>query len=231
MAQHYPAEFHSTQFNCIHCGVFSVQHWHRMLWKPAGALNLIVNSLWDVCTCMHCSEDSYWYDGKMLVPSTSNVSLPHEDFPEEPRNDYNEARAIYGRSPRAATALLRLALQKLLKAVGQKGDNINNDIAALVKAGLSAHVQQALDYCRVIGNNAVHPGVIRLDDTPEMGIVLFEMLNLIVEQLIAQPKRVENYYTSLPEAARAAIEKRDAPVAEKAVSPDAGPAAMAGPAK
>ncbi|MBN3779214.1 DUF4145 domain-containing protein [Burkholderia sp. Ac-20345] len=167
----------------------------------------------------------------MLVPSTSSVSLPHEDFPEGPRNDYDEARDIFGRSPRAAVALLRLALQKLLKEVGQKGTNINDDIAALVKVGLSPHVQQALDYCRVVGNNAVHPGEISLDDTPEMGVVLFEMLNLIVEQLIAQPKRVESYYAGLPEGARAAIEKRDAPALEKPARDGTGPAKAAGPEK
>ncbi|PFH28552.1 DUF4145 domain-containing protein [Burkholderia sp. JKS000303] len=208
MAKHYPAQLRAAKFNCVHCGVFSAQHWHQFHWRPNG--HLVANQLWDICTCTHCDEDSYWYDGRMIIPSTASVSMAHEDFPEGPRNDYNEARDIFGRSPRAAVALLRLALQKLLKEVGQKGANINDDIAALVKDGLSPHVQQALDYCRVVGNNAVHPGEISLDDTPEMGVVLFEMLNLIVEQLIAQPKRVESYYAGLPEGARAAIERRDA---------------------
>ncbi len=161
----------------------------------------------------------------MVVPAASTAPAPHEDFPEDPRNDYDEARAIFSQSPRAAVALLRLCLQKLLKEVGQKGENINADIAALVKVGLPDYVQKSLDYCRVIGNNAVHPGEINLDDTPEMGVVLFDMLNLIVEQLIAQPKRIASYYESLPEGARAAIEKRDARATE------AMPADAAGPAK
>ncbi|WP_321846768.1 DUF4145 domain-containing protein [Burkholderia cepacia] len=167
----------------------------------------------------------------MIIPTTSNVSSPHEDFPAGPRGDYDEARDIFGRSPRAAVALLRLALQKLLKEIGKKGANINDDIAALVKDGLSPHVQQALDYCRVVGNNAVHPGEISLDDTPEMGVVLFEMLNLIVEQLIAQPKRVESYYAALPESARAAIEKRDAAARKEVAGDGAGPANAADPVK
>ncbi|WP_321929416.1 DUF4145 domain-containing protein [Burkholderia cenocepacia] len=229
MAMHYPAEFRADRFNCVYCGVFSSQHWQSFQWRPH--TTLVVHQKWDACTCLHCGKHSYWYDEIMVVPSTSNVSLPHEDFPAGPRNDYDEARGIFGRSPRAAVALLRLALQKLLREVGQKGANINDDIAALVKGGLSPHVQQALDYCRVVGNNAVHPGEISLDDTPEMGVVLFEMLNLIVEQLIAQPKRVESYYAALPEGARAAIEKRDAQALETTARDGAGPAKAAGPAK
>ncbi|HGO6129342.1 TPA: DUF4145 domain-containing protein [Burkholderia cepacia] len=229
MAKYYPAEFREDQFNCVHCGVFSSQHWQSFQWRPQNTL--VVHQKWDVCTCLHCGKHSYWYDEKMIIPTTSNVSSPHEDFPAGPRGDYDEARDIFGRSPRAAVALLRLALQKLLKEIGKKGANINDDIAALVKDGLSPHVQQALDYCRVVGNNAVHPGEISLDDTPEMGVVLFEMLNLIVEQLIAQPKRVESYYAALPESARAAIEKRDAAARKEVAGDGAGPANAADPVK
>ncbi len=97
--------------------------------------------------------------------------------------------------------------------LGEKGKNINEDIRSVVAKGVPEFVQQALDYCRVVGNNAVHPGEIVLDDVPEVAIALFDTLNLIVEQRIAIPKRIREQYEMLPEAARKAIEKRDADAA------------------
>ncbi|WP_424033423.1 DUF4145 domain-containing protein [Methylocella sp.] len=49
-------------------------------------------------------------------------------------------------------------MQKLCVELGEKGKNIDDDIANLVKKGLSPELQQALDILRVIGNEAVHHG-------------------------------------------------------------------------
>ncbi|KWA25356.1 hypothetical protein WT38_08690 [Burkholderia territorii] len=155
----------------------------------------------------------------------------HELFPAAARGDYEEAREIFARSPKAAGALLRLCLQKLLVELGQKGKYINDDIGELVKAGLPVFVQQALDYCRVIGNNAVHPLEINLDETPETAIVLFEMLNVIVDHQIAQPQRIAAYYATLPDGARAAIERRDGTAAKSGEQTTATPARAAGSPK
>ena len=75
--------------------------------------------------------------------------------------------------------------------------------------GASGSGQQALDYCRVVGNNAVHPGEIDLDDTPEVAHQIFGMINFIVEDRISRPKEIEKLYSELPQAAREAIERRD----------------------
>ncbi|PTA70494.1 MULTISPECIES: DUF4145 domain-containing protein [unclassified Stenotrophomonas] len=131
-------------------------------------------------------------------------------MPDAVKADYEEAASIYALSPRGSAALLRLAVQKLMVSLGKPGKNINEDIKSLVAEGLPAVVQQALDYCRVVGNNAVHPGELDLGDTPDMAWTMFEMLNLIVQVKIAAPLEFKARYEQLPEGARAAIAKRDA---------------------
>jgi hypothetical protein len=110
---------------------------------------------------------------------------------------------------RGAAALLRLAIQKLCKHLGEKGKNIDNDIGALVEKGLDGRIQKALDIVRVIGNNAVHPGQIDLRDDRATAEELFDLVNLIAETMINQPKHIEELYDRLPQGAREAIEKRD----------------------
>jgi hypothetical protein len=95
--------------------------------------------------------------------------------------------------------------------LGEKGKNINDDIASLVRSGLDPSVQQALDALRVIGNNAVHPLELDLRDDTETVNALFGLLNFIVEDRIARPKKLTQLYQGLPEGAREAIERRDAP--------------------
>lgn len=160
--------------------------------------------------CTHCHKWCYWYDGRLMVPSASQVEPMHHELPEDCRADYEEARDIVGRSPRGAVALLRLCLQKLMPHLGETGRNINDDIKSLVTKGLPLMVQQALDVCRVVGNNAVHPGELDIDDTPEIAHQLFRMINFIVADRIARPKEIQALYAQLPQGARDAIEKRDA---------------------
>ncbi len=97
-----------------------------------------------------------------------------------------------------------------MASLGQPGKNINDDIKSLVSQGLPLRVQQALDVCRVVGNNAVHPGEMDLNDTPEIAQSLFRLLNIIVEEMITKPKEIDGIYNALPNSAREAITKRDA---------------------
>ena len=145
----------------------------------------------------------------MIIPQEAPVETAHPDLPPDCLAEYEEARAIFARSARAAAALLRLCIQKLLPHLGETGKNINEDIKSLVSKGLPSLVQKALDYCRVVGNNAVHPGEIDLNDTPDIAQNLFRMINFIVEDRITRPKEIESLYNQLPEESRKAIEKRD----------------------
>lgn len=136
--------------------------------------------------------------------------MANADLPADIRRDFEEAAQIVDLSPCGAAALLRLSIQKLLKEVGCKGEDINVDIGALVAGGLDPRIQKALDIVRVVGNNAVHPGVIDIRDDKPIALKLFELVNLIAETLISVPKHIANTYeTVVPETAKKQIEKRD----------------------
>lgn len=159
--------------------------------------------------CFRCNDVAIWIHDRLVWPSRGEAPVPNSDLPDDVRSDYEEAGTILALSPRGSAALLRLAIQKLCKRLGEKGENINDDIAALAKKGLAPRVQQALDVVRVVGNNSVHPGQIDLRDDRATAEKLFDLVNLIAEIMIAQPKHISEMYGSLPEAARKAIEKRD----------------------
>jgi Domain of unknown function (DUF4145) len=144
----------------------------------------------------------------MLYPDSGRAPQPNADLPESVKFLYLEAAAVSTKSPRGAAALLRLAIQLLCKELGEKGENINEDIANFVKKGLPQRVQQALDIVRVTGNNAVHPGQIDVDD-PEVAGKLFDLLNVIAEYMLSMPGRINTLYSSLPEEALEQIQKRD----------------------
>ena len=122
-----------------------------------------------------------------------------------------EAATILDKSSRGAAALLRLVIQKLCIKLGERGEDLNTDIANLVKNGLPTQIQKALDTVRVIGNEAVHPGKIDLKDNKNIAVKLFDLVNLITQIMITQPKEIETIYKTLPEEKLEAIKQRDKP--------------------
>lgn len=177
---------------------------------PRGYNNLDVCNV-NVSQCFNCNEIALWAISSMVWPVQNNAPAPNQDLPDDVRRDFEEAGRIVQLSPRGAAALLRLAIQKLCKELGGKGKNIDDDIAALVKAGLNVRIQQALDIVRVIGNEAVHPGTIDLRDDIQTATKLFDLVNIIADTMISQPKHIEALYNGLPPNKLAGIEERDKP--------------------
>jgi hypothetical protein len=204
--QYFPPEVDLPRFHCLHCGVYAQQVWYALYFSSGG----LKETKAKICICTHCNERSYWVDDQLAYPPAAPVEPAHPDLPQACAADYAEASAVFAHSPRASAALIRLAIQKLMPLVGGEGENINDDIKTLVSKGLPLMVQQALDVCRVVGNNAVHPGEMDLNDTPEIAQSLFRLINIIVEEMITKPKEIQQIYSALPQGARDAINKRDA---------------------
>lgn len=212
-------EYGAASFTCPHCEVTTGQNWAGPS-SPAGAGSH--GFAYSICQSISCQNYSLWVGGlsvdekgvptldggKVVWPPVRVGPEPNSDLNADIQKDYNEARTILSASPRGAAALLRLALQRLMKELGKPGENINDDIAALVGDGLRADVQQAADIVRVTGNDSVHPGQIDTDDALTVK-KLFELINIIADDRITQPARVKAIYQDLPEDKRKAIENRD----------------------
>jgi hypothetical protein len=208
----YP-KFGESAYNCPLCGAYAKQHWYltaKATKRHSGiSIDGIVNEN-NISECDHCGEHSFWKENKMIYPYSGTAPLPNSDLPDDIKEDYTEARNIIELSPRGAVALLRLAIQKLCVHLGEPGKSINKDIGNLVAKGLPSKMQKALDSVRVVGNNAVHPGVIDLKDDIEIARKLFAFVNIIADVMITQPNEIDKFYDdTIPENLKEAINKRD----------------------
>ena len=194
-------------FNCPRCDAYAHQTWWQAIAQSdKGTKNIQGLS---VAFCEKCGDYSLWLTGSMILPQESTAPMPSDDMPDDVKVDYVEARSIVVASPRGACGLLRLAVQRLMPHFGRKGKDLDDDIGQLVEQGLRVGIQKALDSLRVIGNDAVHPGVLDLKDDVETATALFDALNMIVEDMITRPKAIEELYSMLPETKKEHIRKRD----------------------
>lgn len=219
-----PPAYNYDAFNCPVCKAYSLQHWNELFCTAKSLSAELVDALgirrkeltggqilqgFTAAQCSHCLHWSIWQGESMIYPKLSVTPPPVPDTPDNVKADYLEAANVLNESPRAAAALIRLALQKLMPHLGQKGKNLDEDIAELVKDGLPPRIQQALDSLRAIGNNAVHPGKMDITDDHQTALSLFSTLNMVVEQMISRPRQIEELYSKLPPSAVEAIGKRD----------------------
>ena len=203
-------------FTCPHCGTLSLMIYNHVNYNShleatfdRGINENKGNSWVDLATCCSCKKTIIWIDDQYVYPDIAAVEA-HPDMPDSVKQLYNEAGLIYNKSPRAACALLRLAIDRLCNELRETDKDINKNIGELVKKGLPQTVQQALDVVRVVGNKAVHPGQIYFDvDDKGTATMLMRLLNIIVERMISEPNEIDSLYQELPESVKESIEKRD----------------------
>jgi hypothetical protein len=214
-----------AKFTCPHCHTISHQRWrecdfdftcHAIAVRAPGTSLSSVFGTRDLnplktskCDC--CGNSTVWVQQMLLYPNTGSAPLPNEDLPAAVKAIYGEAASVARLSPRAAAALLRLAVEMLCKDLGQSG-TLNEMIQSLVDARrIPSQILKALDVIRVVGNEAVHPGEIsKLDDEKSVQ-GLFAFINLVAEHAITLPRAIDKAFGDLPEGARSHIAKRTEP--------------------
>ena len=103
----------------------------------------------------------------MHWPVATKAPAKDEGLSEAVSEVYEEAASIEQASPRAASALLRLCLEMLLKELkfGDEGDKLFERIGkAFAKGDMGPAIQKAADIVRVSGNHAIHAGQISGED-------------------------------------------------------------------
>lgn len=216
--EHEPALGKHT-FRCPHCSKITQQHWRKnVLGRQQNFPDLPVSG-YRVAVCQVCNEPNIWKrafvsehgseDWIMVYPLATLAAKASAAMPQKVQELYEEARLISGCSPRAACALLRLALDELTVELKAKGKTLDDRIAAVVKMGVPPAIQRALDTTRVCGNDAVHPDQLVMEDRTEQARILFWCVNYITETLIHGHAELEQLYGAIPESKRKAIAKRD----------------------
>lgn len=207
-------------FNCPHCKICTQQNWESSLYAKDNIAatrrtptQQIYHPLHDFAssTCINCRRTSIWLasSGKIVFPKVRLGPDPNQDLSEECKTDFDEARGIANDSPRGAAALLRLCIQKFCEELLDKKDTLNNLIAELVKKGLHQKIQKSLDAVRVIGNEAVHPGTMDLNDDIGTVETLFDLVNIIAEKMISEEIKIDKIVQKIPENKKTHIEQRD----------------------
>lgn len=210
MDDYIPPQVDEDAFHCPHCGTFAHHSWqelqiHR---QRRGRFQILDGK---VGACARCEDYHIWTGSDMIYPKASSAPKSTEDMPDEVREGFNEARQIVDDSPKAAAALLRLAMEKLVQELtGNKEQSLYAGIGELFDEGrIDERIQKALDSVRVTGNDYVHAGEIYRPDDRETALRLFELVNVIVELTITREKMIEEAYGEIPENKMDGIEQRD----------------------
>lgn len=184
-------------FICPHCNIVAIMA-HKNNLEFYNSINNTMSRI-NIRQCVACNEINIWLDEKMVYPKPKFTLPPNEDLSENIKKLYIEASEIVEQSPCGACAILRLALQKMLKELGLYKKDLNTSIGDLIQSEkINKSLLKALEIVRVCGNNAVHEGVILLDDNKEIAKNLFKLINFIAEKLITEEKEINEFYGNLP---------------------------------
>lgn len=203
----------ARSYTCPHCNTISqMEHAYHYFQDDIDGVShggVHFKNRLNIHRCQCCGQKIIWIDEEYIYPDII-AEQANDDMPVSVKQLYNEAALIYNKSPRAACALLRLAIDRLCNELGETDRDINKNIGALVQKGLPQIVQQALDVVRVIGNKAVHPGQIEFNvDNKDTAMMLMHLLNVITSRMITEPNKIGDLFQKLPETTKDAIKRRD----------------------
>lgn len=216
MMPYTPPTYKAEGFNCPLCNFYAHQNWYKAFYKNINVDgDVAIYEGLELSQCYKCHGRLLWYEERIVFPIVNGAPPSHPDMPKDVKKIYDESKSIVSLSSRAAAALLRTAIEVLIdNVIGENKKTLNENIGILVKENkIQISTQQSLDYLRVIGDYYLHPGVIQMKDIEEDDyqhvISLFELVNLITDELITRPKKSNELFGRIPKRQKEQIEKRD----------------------
>ena len=213
-------QYMRQQFSCLHCKAYAHQRWYKQTIGMEddrfnelgyGNMSLIFNNQKiSASICASCNQATLWEKTRVIFPITGLGVPVNDDVEDDVKQVYKEADSIARLSPRAACALLRVALEMLLKQITGCGA-IQEAIKNLKQRNLlQDNFLQKFDILRVTGNHAVHPGTIDFQEKPQEDVkYFFQLFNRIAQHFITEEKEDREHFEKLPEYDRNHITKRN----------------------
>lgn len=178
---------------------------------------------WSASLCFSCKDHSFWlgtslaYPDPQTAPATGEHT-PHEDMPEDAAELFREAVAVLPYSRRAAAALCRASMERLVKFLDPdcpKRISLDGRLVRL-EGSVSSVTIDLLNVLRHVGNTALHgeqdddvSATIYVDENDgTIAEAFFLAINTLVDELITRPRRSAELYGNLPESVRAAYEAK-----------------------
>jgi hypothetical protein len=129
-----------------------------------------------ISNCHDCNGFALWVGDRLVFPI--NV----EKTPELVEEDLEHAAAIFNKSPREATALMRVCIQKLVPLLKQDGKSLNDYMSSLVRKGLEVEIQQAMEVLQVLQNDPGQPANLETQEDKEMALRFLGSLKAVLER-------------------------------------------------
>lgn len=206
-------------FTCPHCGTYAHQKWYESVkfgnmvkiskHEPYRLIQEGGFETMRVSKCQRCFKSTLWSGDGIIYPWKIVVPQPNETIPKELREIYLEAGRVLDYSIRASGALIRLSLELLLRYINQNKESLDKNIGLLVSRGIPEKVQKALDFLRIKGNYSVHPESINMEEKREDVLFMFQLFNLVYEELINRYSKIDQLYENLPDEKKEHIRTRD----------------------
>lgn len=156
---------------------------------------------YQIAVCRGCGKVVLFEGGKLVFPTGGGIPAA-ECMPKDAKEVFEEAQSIINLSPRAACAMLRICVERMVNAAEAKGDNLAQKIESL---NLPPKLTKLAHACRLVGNDAVHNAVIDFsagsEEAKAVSGALTRFANRIAEELFGMAAEADEW-TAKIEATR-----------------------------